>query len=81
MEVVEVTVSHNVQLAVDFQAAAGVVEHFPGNVIRQRMLLMERWVAQHGVKAERFDARQRVVNHKLAAIQRFRHVAFHVQTA
>ncbi len=75
------TVSHNVQLAVDFQTAAGVVEHLPGDVIGQRVLLVERRITQYGVKAERFDTRQRVVDHKLTAIHRFRHVTFHVQTA
>ncbi len=75
------TVSHNVQLTVDFQAAAGVVEHLPGDIIGQRMLLVERRVAEHRVEAERFYAGERVINHKFAAIQRVRQVGFHVQTA
>ncbi|MNN81247.1 hypothetical protein D3C81_1980530 [compost metagenome] len=81
MEVVEVAVRHDIQLTVNFQAATRVVEHFPGHVIRQGMFLVERRVAHHRVKAEWLDARQRVVDHKLAAIQRFRHVGFNVQAA
>ena len=75
------TVGDDIQLAVELQAATGVVEHFPGNVIRQRMLLMERRVAQYGVKAKRLNPGQRVVNHKLTAIDGFRQVSFHIQTA
>ncbi len=75
------TVGHDIQLAVNFQAAARMVEHLPRNVIRQGMLLVERWVAEHGVEAERLYAGQRVIDHKLAAIQRLWHVGFHVQTA
>ena len=74
-------VSHDIELTVNFQAATRVVEHLPGDVIRQGMLLVEWRVTQHRVKAERLHARQRVVDHKLAAIQRFRHIGFHVQTA
>lgn len=37
-------------------------------------------ITEHGIKAERLNARQRVINHKLAAIQRVRHVGFNVQT-
>ena len=46
------TVGNNIQLAVDFQAAAGMVEHLPGDVIGQRMLLVKRRVAEHSIKAE-----------------------------
>ena len=74
-------VRHDVQLAVNLQAAARVVEHLPGDVIRQGVLLVERRVTEHGVEAERLYPRQRVVDHKLAAVQRVRHVGFHVQTA
>ena len=74
-------VRHDVQLAVDFQAAARVVEHLPRDVIRQGVLLVERRVTEYRVEAERLYARQRVIDHKLAAIQRFRQVSFHVQTA
>ena len=62
------TVGNDIQFAVDFQAAAGVVEHLPGDVIGQRMLLMKRRVAEHSIKAERLHAGERVVDHKLAAI-------------
>ena len=75
------TVGNDIQLAVDFQTAAGVVEHLPGDVIGQRMLLMKRRVAEHSIKAERLHAGERVVDHKLAAIQRLWHVGFNVQTA
>lgn len=72
---------NNIQLAVDFQAAAGMVEHLPSDVIGQRMLLVKRRVAEHSIKAERLHAGERVVDHKLAAIQRLWHVGFNVQTA
>lgn len=62
------TVGNDIQLAVDFQAAAGVVEHLPCDVIGQRMLLVKRRVAEHSIKAERLHAGERVVDHKLAAI-------------
>ena len=75
------TVGDDVQLTVDFQAAARMVEHLPRNVIGQRVFLVERRVAQHRVKAERLHAGERVVDHKLAAIQRLWQVSFHVQTA
>ncbi len=81
MEVIQVTVGNDIQLAVDFQAAARVVEHFPGNVIGQCMLLVKRRVAEHSIKAERLHAGERVVDHKLAAIQRLWHVGFNIQTA
>ena len=81
MKVIQVTVGNDIQLAVNFQAAAGVVEHLPGDVISQRMLLMKRRVAEHSIKAERLHAGERVVDHKLAAIQRLWHVGFYVQTA
>ncbi|MNN70560.1 hypothetical protein D3C81_1864200 [compost metagenome] len=58
-----------------------MVEHLPRDVIGQRVLLMERRITQHSVIAERFHARQCVVDHKLAAIQRVWHVGFHVQAA
>ena len=74
-------VGHDIQLAVDFQAAARVVEHLPRDVIRQGVLLVERRVTEYCVEAERLHARQRVIDHKFAAIQRFRQVGFHVQTA
>ena len=74
-------VRHDVQFAVDFQAAARVVEHLPRDVIRQGVLLVERRIAKHRVEAERLYAGQRVIDHKLAAIQRLRQIGFHVQTA
>ena len=61
MEVIQVTVGNDIQFAVDFQAAAGVVEHLPGDVIGQRMLLMKRRVAEHSIKAERLHSGERVV--------------------
>ena len=57
-----------------------MVEHLPGDVIRQGVFLVERGITEHGIKAERLNARQRVINHKLATIQRVRHVGFNVQT-
>ncbi len=71
-------VSNDIEFAVDFQAAASVVEHLPGDVIGQRMLLMKRRVAEHSIKTERLHAGERVVDHKLAAIQRLWHVGFNV---
>ena len=56
MEVIQMTVGNDIQLAVDFQAAARVVEHFPGNVIGQCMLLVKRRVAEHSIKAERLHS-------------------------
>ncbi len=48
-----------------------MVEHFPRDAVRQGVLLVERWVAEYGVEAERpLAAGQRVINHKLTAIQR-----------
>jgi len=81
VEIVQVAVGHDVQLAVDLQAAARVVEHLPGNVIRQGVLLVERRVTEHGVEAEWLHAGERVVDHELAAIQRLWHVRFYVQAA
>ncbi len=74
-------VRHNIQFAVDFQAAAGMMEHLPGDIIRQRMFLVERRVAEHSVKTERLHAGERVVDHKFAAFERFRQVRFYIQTA
>jgi hypothetical protein len=65
--------AHLVQPVLDSQARR--------EISRQGVLLVERRVAQHGVEAERLHARQRVVDHKLAAIQRFRHVGFNVEAA
>src|SRR5699024_12373711 len=58
-----------------------VVEHLRGDVIGQSMLLMKRRVAEHSIKAERLHSGERVVDHKLAAIQRLWHVGFNIHSA
>ncbi|VGP28141.1 hypothetical protein SB00094_01133 [Klebsiella variicola subsp. tropica] len=74
-------VADDVQLAAVFQAATGVVKHLPGNMIGNRVLLMERRIAQNRRKAIRLNAGERVVDHKFAALDIIRQVVLDVQTA
>ena len=74
-------VADNVQFAAVLQAAAGVVKHLPGNMIGDRMLLMKRRVAEDGGEAVRLNIGQRVIHHKLAALEVIRHIGFDVQPA
>ena len=74
-------VADDAQLAAPFQTAAGVLKHLPGDMIGNRVLLVERRVAEHRVEAFRLHARQRVIHLKLTAVHRVRQVGFDVQTA
>ncbi|MNH24997.1 hypothetical protein D3C79_849580 [compost metagenome] len=72
------TVADDAQLAAHLQATLGIAEHLPGGMIGDRMLLVERWVAQYRLHAFTLNPRQRVIHFKLTAIQILRQVVFHV---
>ena len=74
-------VADNVQFAAVLQAAAGVVKHLPGNMIGDRMLLVERRVTEDRGETVRLNIGQRVIHHKLAALDVIRQVGFNVQPA
>ena len=74
-------VADDVQLAAIFQAAAGIVKHLPGNMVGNRVLLMERRITQDRRKAIRLNAGERVIDHKFTACDIVRQVALDVQPA
>ncbi|MNV85282.1 hypothetical protein D3C71_1792240 [compost metagenome] len=58
MVVTQMTVADDAQLATDLQATLGVAEHLPSGVIGDRMLLVERWIAQYRLHAFTLNPRQ-----------------------
>ena len=53
VEVVQMAVANDPQLSAYCQTAARIEEHLPGDIIGNRLLLMERRIAQHQIQLGR----------------------------
>lgn len=74
LEIVQVAIADNPQFPTNTETSLRIHEHLPGDIARDRLLLMKRRIAQHGLKTPVGDTGQRIINRKPATFEILRSV-------